>query len=450
MVTGSNTNGIAAGRLDPQDYSENFNDLHPPLSLHEAMVAADRCYFCYDAPCVEACPTTIDIPLFIRQIATGNPIGSAETIFSQNILGGMCARVCPVETLCEEVCVREEAEGKPVKIGELQRYATDMAMAQGGQFFVRGPSTGKKIAVVGAGPAGLACAHRLAIYGHQVRVFDAREKSGGLNEYGIAAYKSVDNFAAREVEYVTSIGGIDIEHNKALGSDISLEDLSGEFDAIFLGIGLGATGDLGIDGEGSVGVDDAIDFIETLRQAEEYSAIPIGRKVVVIGGGMTAVDAAVQARLLGAQDVSICYRRGKEQMAASEFEQDLAASNGVTIRHWLQPGKIIAESGKVSGVEFEYTAFDDDRLKGTGETTIILADQVFKAIGQKLDIAKLEGSGLKTNSGRIAIDENGQTSNPKVWAGGDCAEGGDDLTVSAVAMGRDAAENINLKLATGA
>jgi dihydropyrimidine dehydrogenase (NAD+) subunit PreT len=447
MGTGSNTNGIAAGRLNQQDYANNFDDLHPPLSLHEAMVAADRCYFCYDAPCTDACPTTIDIPLFIRQIATGNPTGSAETIFAQNILGGMCARVCPTETLCEEVCVREEAEGEPVKIGELQRYATDIAMEQKLQFFQRAPATGKKIAIVGAGPAGLACAHRLAIHGHEVKIFDAKEKSGGLNEYGIAAYKTVDDFAAREVEYVISIGGITIENNQALGRDISLDDLSAQYDAVFLGLGLGTTGDLGLDGENVSGVEDAIDFIEALRQADDYSSVPIGRKVVVIGGGMTAIDAAVQARHLGAQDVSICYRRGKDQMAASVFEQDLAASNGVTIRHWLQPGKIISEGENVTGIEFEYTSVDDGRLTGTGETTVISADQVFKAIGQKLDSANLSTSGLKINSGRIAIDENGQTSNPKIWAGGDCAQGGDDLTVSAVAMGRDAAEDINSKLA---
>ena len=447
MSTGINTNGIAAGRLDQNEYTGNFDDLHPPLSLHEAMVAADRCYFCYDAPCMEACPTSIDIPLFIRQIATGNPVGSAETIFKQNILGGMCARVCPTETLCEEVCVREEAEGKPVKIGELQRYATDVAMERNIQFFQRAPATGKKIAIVGAGPAGLACAHRLALHGHDVKIFDAKEKSGGLNEYGIAAYKTVDDFAAKEVEYVISIGGITIENNKALGRDISLDNLTAEYDAVFLGLGLGTTGNLGIEGENIAGVEDAIDFIEALRQADDYSSVPIGRKVVVIGGGMTAIDAAVQAKLLGAQDVSICYRRGKDQMAASVFEQDLAASSGVTIRHWLQPARAISEGENISGIEFEYTSVDDGKLTGTGEMTTLSADQVFKAIGQKLDTANLSATGLKINSGRIAIDENGQTSDPKVWAGGDCAEGGDDLTVSAVAMGRDAADDINSKLA---
>src|SRR5690606_4293219 len=217
--------GIAAGRLAPSQYATNFSDLHPPLDRHEAVVEADRCYFCYDAPCMQACPTAIDIPLFIRQIATGNPLGAAKTIFDQNILGGMCARVCPTETLCEEVCVRETAEGKPVQIGRLQRYATDEAMAREKQFYERGASTGRKIAVVGAGPAGLAAAHRLAIYGHDVTIFEAKPKPGGLNEYGIAAYKATDDFAQAEVDYVTDVGGIAIDYDKALGRDFSLDEL---------------------------------------------------------------------------------------------------------------------------------------------------------------------------------------------------------------------------------
>src|SRR5690606_19700544 len=212
MAVGRYAAGIAAGRLDSAQYAENFSDLHPPFDQHEALVEADRCYFCYDAPCMQACPTAIDIPLFIRQIATGNPIGSARTIFDQNILGGMCARVCPTETLCEEACVRETAEGKPVQIGRLQRYATDAAMAAGRQFYTRAAPSGRRVAVVGAGPAGLAAAHRLARYGHEVTIFEARPKPGGLNEYGIAAYKSTDGFAQAEVDYVTGIGGIAIEY----------------------------------------------------------------------------------------------------------------------------------------------------------------------------------------------------------------------------------------------
>ncbi|MEL6587780.1 MAG: FAD-dependent oxidoreductase, partial [Pseudomonadota bacterium] len=217
--------GIVPGRLGPEDLARNFEDLHPPLDAHEALVAADRCYFCHDAPCITACPTDIDIPLFIRQIATGTPEASAKTILEQNILGGMCARVCPTETLCEQVCVREVAEGKPVEIGRLQRYATDTLMEKGVHPFRRAPDTGKHVAVVGAGPAGLACAHRLAMYGHKVTIFDARPKPGGLNEYGIAAYKTTDDFAQAEVEWLLKIGGIAIEHNMPVGPELTVAQL---------------------------------------------------------------------------------------------------------------------------------------------------------------------------------------------------------------------------------
>ncbi|MDO8361194.1 MAG: FAD-dependent oxidoreductase, partial [Devosia sp.] len=296
MGEGALKDGIAAGRLGAGQYAANFTDLHPPLDRHEAFVEADRCYFCFDAPCQTACPTSIDIPLFIREIVTDNPLGAAETIFEQNILGGMCARVCPTEQLCEEACVREAAEGKPVKIGLLQRYATDIAMAAEAQFFSRAASTGKRVAVVGAGPAGLACAHRLALHGHDAVIYDARPKAGGLNEYGIASYKAPGGFAQAEVDYVTAIGGITIETGKILGEHFSLSELAGRFDAVFLGLGLGGVNVLRADGEDAEGVDSAIDFIADLRQASDLAALPIGRKVVVIGGGMTAIDAAVQSK----------------------------------------------------------------------------------------------------------------------------------------------------------
>ena len=449
MATGQLRDGIEAGRLEAGAYADNFADLHPPLDRHEALVEADRCYFCYDAPCMQACPTAIDIPLFIRQIATGNPLGSAKTIFDQNIMGGMCARVCPTETLCEEACVRETAEGKPVQIGRLQRYATDEAMSQNKQFYARAEETGKRVAIVGAGPAGLAAAHRLAMKGHAVTIFEARPKAGGLNEYGIAAYKSVDDFAQAEVDYVTAIGGIDIEYGRALGRDVHLADLAQMYDAVFLGMGLGGVNALGAEGEDAPGVDAAVDFIETLRQADDLSALPVGRRVVVIGGGMTAVDAAVQSKLLGAEEVTIAYRRGKEQMNASEFEQALAAQNGVVIRHWVQPKRVIAQFGKVTGVELEYTAERDGKLAGTGETFVVAADQVFKAIGQTFVPAALNGSGplIALDKGRIRVDAEGRTSHPKIWAGGDCVvDAREDLTVSAVAAGRDAAESIHRAL----
>jgi glutamate synthase (NADPH/NADH) small chain len=398
---------------------------------------------------MQACPTSIDIPLFIRQIATGNPIGSAKTIFDQNILGGMCARVCPTETLCEEVCVRETAEGKPVQIGRLQRYATDTAMAEGKQFYKRAASTGRKIAVVGAGPAGLAAAHRLARYGHDVTIFEAKPKAGGLNEYGIAAYKSVDGFAQAEVDYVTAIGGIAIEHGRALGRDVYLADLVGSYDAVFLGMGLGGVNALRAEGEAAPGVADAVAFIAELRQASDLANLPVGRRVVVIGGGMTAIDAAIQSKLLGAEEVTIAYRRGKEHMNASEYEQDLATQHGVIIRHWLQPSKVVVQSGKVAGIELEYTAMRDGKLSGLGQTVTLAADQVFKAIGQTFMPEALNGSGpgITLENGRIKVDAEGRTSHAKVWAGGDCVtDAREDLTVSAVAAGRDAAESIHRTL----
>jgi dihydropyrimidine dehydrogenase (NAD+) subunit PreT len=258
------TPGVVAGRLQAAAYHDNFTDHAPPLAAHEARVAADRCYFCHDAPCMTACPTSIDIPLFIRQIATGTPDAAAKTIFAQNIMGGMCARVCPTETLCEEVCVREVAEGKPVEIGRLQRFATDGMMAKPHPF-KRAASTGKTVAVVGAGPAGLACAHRLAMRGHDVVVYDARAKAGGLNEYGIASYKAAGGFAAREVDWLLQIGGITVHHGKALGREITLADLQKAHHAVFLGIGLAGVNALRAPGEDAANVRNAVDFIAELR-----------------------------------------------------------------------------------------------------------------------------------------------------------------------------------------
>lgn len=441
MVEGVLKKGIASERLQSGQYVQNFTDLHPPLGQHEAQVEADRCYFCFDAPCQTACPAEIDIPLFIREISTGNPLGAAETIFDQNILGGMCARVCPTETLCEEACVRMEAEGKPVKIGHLQRFATDLALENDRQFYQRAKPTGNKIAIVGAGPAGLACAHRLAIHGHEIVIFDGREKPGGLNEYGIASYKSTNDFAQKEINYILSIGGIDIKAGKVLGRDFTLNDLSGEFDAIFLGMGLSGVNALRAEGENAGGVRDAVDFIAELRQADDLSKLTIGRNVVVIGGGMTAIDAAIQAKLLGAENVTICYRRGQEHMNASAFEQELAAAKGVNMRHWLAPKNILTKDGHVTGIELEYTHLKSGKLEGLGHTMTLDSDQIFKAIGQTFDDDFT--TGIVLEEGRIKVDEEMHTSNQKVWAGGDCAFGGDDLTVTAATHGRDAAESIN-------
>jgi len=443
---------IVSGRLSAEQYAANFSDIHPPLDRHQALVEADRCYFCYDAPCVQACPTTIDIPLFIRQILTDNPLGSAETILSQNILGGMCARVCPTETLCEEACVREEAEGKPVKIGLLQRYATDILMDEKGeQPFHRAPPTGKRVAVVGAGPAGLACAHRLAMHGHDVVIYEAREKAGGLNEYGIAAYKTPDDFAQAEVDFVLSIGGISIQYGKKLGHDVTLDELKRFYDAVFLGIGLSGVNGLGLADETLPGIEDAVDYISELRQAEDLGTLPVGSRVVVIGGGMTAIDIAVQSKRLGARDVTLVYRRPRERMGASAYEQELAATNGVLIRDSARPHRLLAEEGRVTGVEFETTADHEGKLIGTGEFFTIPADMVFKAIGQKLVPGPLHDHAIRFRyqHGTVDIDDDGKTSMAGVWAGGDCSAKGDGLTVEAVADGRNAAESIHRTLIAG-
>jgi glutamate synthase (NADPH/NADH) small chain len=393
---------IRTGRLSQEELEENFADLHPPLSRSEALIEADRCYFCFDAPCTTACPTGIDIPGFIQKIRSDNLRGSANTILSENI------------------------------IGLLQRYSTDPVFASGDQLFERAPSSGKTIAIVGGGPAGLSCAHRLAVLGHDVVVFNRDSKLGGLNEYGIAAYKAINDFAQTEVDYILSIGGIEVRCNSTLGSDIELDELRQNYDAVFLGIGLAQSNNLGIAGEDLDGVFNAIEYISELRQAEDKSRLPVGSDVVVIGGGMTAIDVAVQSKRLGAEQVHIVYRRGPEQMSASVFEQALAQTSGVTIHHWASPARILG-ADHVTGVEFD-TDSSEDGMR-------LAADVVFKAIGQRMDSSGIEE--IATESGRFVVDIHQKTSLDGVWAGGDCVVGGDDLTVSAVQHGKIAALSID-------
>ncbi len=442
---------VRAGWLDPEVYDKNFSDLHPPLTPHEAMTEADRCYFCFDAPCVSACPTGINIPLFIRQIQATNPIGAAVTILEENILGGMCARVCPTEDLCEQACVREVAEGKPVKIGHLQRYATDHLMQKEADHpFSRQDTSGKRIAVVGAGPAGLACAHGLSRHGHAVTIFEARDKPGGLNEYGIASYKTLDNFAQREVGFVLALGGITIETGKTLGEDLSLDALCENYDAVFLGLGLGGTNRLGIEDEALAGVHDAVDFIARLRQSDDLAQLPVGRRVVVIGGGMTAIDAAIQARLLGAEEVTIVYRGPRARMRASGYEQELALTRGVHIKDKAQPLRFCDNgAGHVQAVSFVRTAVSDDgRFAATDAHFEQAADMVLVAIGQTFPGKALANARepVALAGGRIKVDGLGRTNLDKVWAGGDCTGGGNDLTVTAVEEGKRAAAAIHVAL----
>jgi dihydropyrimidine dehydrogenase (NAD+) subunit PreT len=437
---------VRSGRLSGEQIAANFADMHPPLTPSEAIIDADRCYFCYAAPCTAACPTGIDIPGFIQKIRSGNLKGSARTILSENIMGGMCARVCPTEVLCEQACVRNTHEDQPVRIGLLQRYATDPVFDQRIPLFERAPATGRSVAVVGGGPAGLSCAHRLAMLGHSVTVFEPKEKQGGLNEYGIAAYKTPDDFAAREVEYILAIGGIDVRTGVALGRDVALEELRAQYNAVFLGFGLAGVNALGLDGEQLEGVANAVDYIATLRQARNMAELPVGRRVVVIGGGMTAIDIAVQCKALGAEEVTIAYRRGKEHMNASRYEQEFAQVRGVMVRYWSKPRKLLIRDGRVHAVEFATTAIADGGwLEETGNRFVLEADVVFKAIGQKVLWERLADSAdiVDLKQDRILVDEERRTSLTGVWAGGDCVYGGADLTVSAVQDGKIAALSID-------
>lgn len=438
---------VRPARLSADEYAVRFADASPRLTPAQALLEAERCLYCFDAPCASACPTHIAVPSFIKRIADGNLRGAARAILEANPLGGICARVCPTENLCEQVCVRTTQSGNPVAIGRLQRHAVDALMeSTQPQIFTRAASSGKKVAVLGAGPAGLACAHTLARLGHAVTVFDARAKAGGLNEYGLASYKTPDNFAQAEVQWLLDIGGIALRTGWKLETVAQLDALRQGHDALFLGLGLGQTHQLGVPGENLAGVQDAIDFIATLRQTADLSSLPIGRRVVVIGGGMTAVDAAVQSRLLGAEEVHMVYRRGPQQMSASKAEQEWAQTHGVTIHHWLAPVELQNNTGHVSAVRFARQAMADGKLSATGELETLAADMVFKAIGQQLGNPVLAQAGLKLEGGRIATDAVGQTNLQGVWAGGDCRAGGLDLTVEAVAHGKQSALAIHAQL----
>ncbi len=440
---------IAAGRLPPEQLARNFSDVEPPLGRQAALLEAHRCLYCFDAPCVQACPTAIPIPHFIRRIATDDLRGAAAAILEANILGGSCARVCPTEILCEGDCVRNREGDTAIRIGSLQRFATDALIDAGVQIFARKPDSGRRVAVVGAGPAGLACAHGLAREGHRVALFDARPRPGGLNEYGIAAYK-VPDFVQREIDWLLAIGGIELHCGQALGRELRLAQLRQDHDAVFLALGLGAVHALGIEGEDLPGVRDAVEFIAELRQCEDLSRLPVPRRVVVIGGGNTAIDAAVQSRRLGAERVTLVYRRGAESMTATPAEQAFAKSEGVFIVHWARPQRLRSQDGRLTGIEFEHTELDArGQLVGTGERIALPADCVLKAIGQRFDervLVEDGASALKLKHGRIDVDGEHRTSLPGIWAGGDCTIGNIDLTVHAVEDGKRAAASIHRAL----
>jgi glutamate synthase (NADPH/NADH) small chain len=421
--------------------NQMFKDINPALSARQAGIESSRCYYCYDAPCIKACPSKINIPSFIASIHADDLTGAAKTIYEENIMGGSCARVCPTEILCEQACVRNKEEEKsPVKIGLLQRHATDNAEFEGHPF-ERATPTGKKIAVVGAGPAGLSCAHRLALLGNQVEVFEAQSKAGGLNEYGIAKYKLTENFAQKEVDFILSIGGITLHCDTALGKDITLDQLKEEFDAVFLSIGLQDTASLRLDNEDNDMVINAVDYIKELRQASDLEELNVPKdSAIVIGAGNTAIDIACQLKRLGTEEVTLVYRRGEEQMSATGHEQQIAKNHQVRIKTWSQPEKInLDDDDNLQSITFSKTYLQDGKLKASTEQFDISCSAVFKAVGQKMSYPETEQLIPTISDGKITTFQNQLTSIDMVFAGGDCTGVGQDLTVEAVQQGKLAA-----------
>jgi glutamate synthase (NADPH/NADH) small chain len=437
---------IQNNRLSAEQYEQNFSDIHPPFETEDAaLVEANRCLFCYDAPCIKACPTSINVPKFIKQITTDNIKGSAHTIFLSNILGAGCSRVCPVEKLCEGSCVFNLMHEEPINIARLQRYSTEKALSNNWQLFNRKESTGKKVAIVGAGPAGLSCAHMLSREGVDVTIYEKESKGGGLMTYGIAAYKVTPKFCEEEVDYITAIGGIWIKYNQELGKDISLAELQENYDAVYLGIGVGLARQLEIPGEDLEGVEDAISFIYNLRN-NGYASVPVGDKVAVIGMGMTAIDAATQAKRLGAKEVTMLYRRTQEEMPCTQHELDIAMLDGCEIIWLASPKEIIGEGGKVKNIVCNKMKLGEPDESGrrspvdTGETFSLDVDMVIKAAGQMPFEQLIMDNGLVNNKGKISI-QNNATNVTGVFAGGDCVNGGKEV-VDAVQAGKDGAAGI--------
>ena len=452
---------IKNNRLTAEQYEHNFSDIHPPFETHNAaLVEANRCLFCYDAPCTKSCPTSIDVPKFIKQITTGNIKGSAHTIFSSNILGAGCSKVCPVEKLCEGSCVFNLMDEPPIPIAKLQRYSTEKAMQNNWQLFQRknpplgdrGGDGGKKVAIVGAGPAGLSCAHVLAREGINVTIYEKESKGGGLMTYGIAAYKVTPQFCEDEVNYITSIGGIEIKYDHELGRNISLAQLQKDYDAVYLAIGVGVARQLDIPGEELDGVEDAIKFIYEIR-ANGYPSVPVGDKVAVIGMGMTAIDSATQAKRLGAKEVTMIYRRTKEEMPCTQHELDIAMLDGCEIIWLASPKEVKGDNGKVSSLICSIMKLGEPDVSGrrspvdTGETFTLEVDMVIKAAGQMPFETLMEEVKIQNSKGKIIIDKDCTTSIKGVFAGGDAVNGGKEV-VDAVQAGKDGAKAILKFLAT--
>lgn len=437
---------IKSNRLKAEEYEQNFAEIRPPFENNTAaVVEANRCLFCYDAPCTRSCPTHIDVPKFIKQITTDNIKGSAHTIFSSNIFGAGCSKVCPVEKLCEGACVYNLLDDEPIQIARLQQYSTAMAMEKNWQYFNRKSAMGKKVAIVGAGPAGLSCAHVLSREGIDVTIFEKEAKGGGLMTYGIAAYKVTPQFCEDEVNYITAIGGIEIKYNQELGKNVSLAYLQKNYDAVYLGIGVGIARGLDIPGEDLEGVVDAISFIYDIRD-KGYSSVPVGDKVAVIGMGMTAIDAATQAKRLGAKEVTMVYRRTEEEMPCTEFELNIAKLDGCDII-WLAAPKEVKGNGKVEQLVCSKMKLGEPDSSGrkspvdTGETFALDVDMVIKAAGQVPFENLIMENGIMNNKGKIVINDNYSTNIKAVFAGGDAVNGGKEV-VDAVEDGKQGAKAI--------